>query len=1022
MCSFKLYVMKIVNALFSGWFMGVLLLVFAGAVGYATFIENDHGAAASKLLVYNARWFEVVLFLMVVNFSGMIFTKKLYVKSKLNVLAIHLALIIIIIGAGVTRYFGFEGQMHIRDGKTENTFHSSTMYFQARYSDGGTEYIASKPVLLSNVKSQLTDLTFSMNGEDVTASLNEYSPNAQEFLIEAENGDAYLTIAIGSADGNYHFNLKEGESRLLYDIGFSFGDTTVPNLVQIIQREGALFVRTPELDPARQNRKKSFTQLQTKLAVRHGDVSFVVTEFIKSGKIVHQHVDEEEGRGVPMTTASVNGNRLFLPIGEEKSVMLGEDEVFLSVNYKMLELPFSLRLNKFELERYPGSMSPSSFASNVTVIDETNNKEFDYSIYMNHILQYEGYRFFQSSYDDDEQGTILSINHDAWGTNISYTGYFLLFTTLLISFFTKKTRFARITKQIKEVHEKRKNLATVMILLVSSAFAFQSVNAQNAAFEEHAEAFGEVFILNSQGRIEPINTLAGQVIVKLNKKSSYEDMSATEAFLSMISDREKWKSEAIIKVPEESIQKILGIESGSASYNDFVGPEGNYKLASEVEAAYKKKPSERSQHDKGLINVDERLNVFLMVMNRSILKIFPTINGTVYSWSTPRELHKQFGHGSGDGDLFEDYLNGLIAAYESGNFDKANESLLRIKQYQKKNAGDVLPSDTKLKMEVFYNNFNIFKRLFPIYLLLGSVFVALFFIQTFKPALQFNKLRKALVLVMIVAFALHSFGLGLRWYISGHAPWSNGYESMIYISWATLLAGFIFMKRSGITIGVTALLAGISLLTAHMNWLNPELTNLVPVLKSHWLTIHVATITASYGFLGLGCLVAFLNLCLMIFRNEKNMKRINLALKELMLIIELAITVGLVLLVIGNFLGGIWANESWGRYWGWDPKESWTLVTIIIYSFTLHLTLIPAIRNTFTFSFMAFISFGAVLMTYFGVNYYLTGLHSYAAGEAPSVPSGLYYAAVVIAIVSLLAAFNELKYKALKKKLKKEKS
>jgi len=230
------------------------------------------------------------------------------------------------------------------------------------------------------------------------------------------------------------------------------------------------------------------------------------------------------------------------------------------------------------------------------------------------------------------------------------------------------------------------------------------------------------------------------------------------------------------------------------------------------------------------------------------------------------------------------------------------------------------------------------------------------------------------------------------------------------------------MKRSGITIGVTALLAGISLLTAHMNWLNPELTNLVPVLKSHWLTIHVATITASYGFLGLGCLVAFLNLCLMIFRNEKNMKRINLALKELMLIIELAITVGLVLLVIGNFLGGIWANESWGRYWGWDPKESWTLVTIIIYSFTLHLTLIPAIRNTFTFSFMAFISFGAVLMTYFGVNYYLTGLHSYAAGEAPSVPSGLYYAAVVIAIVSLLAAFNELKYKALKKKLKKEKS
>jgi cytochrome c-type biogenesis protein CcsB len=1007
--------MKLFKALFSGWLMGVLLLAFATAVGIATFIENDHGAEGAKLLVYNAWWFELILFLMVVNFTGMIFTKKLYLRNKLNVLAIHLALIIIIIGAGVTRYIGFEGQMHIRDGETENTFQSSTQYFQARYVEDGQVRLVSKPVFLTRAKSGLAELNFSVNGTPVVARLNEYSPNTQEFLIAAENGEPYITIAIGSADGNFRFHLKDGDSRLLYDIGFSFGDSTVPDLVQIIMKDGQLWARTPELDSARLSRKKSFTLLEKGYVISHNDVSFVVTEFFESGKIVYQHVDEEEAQGRPMATASVNGQHFFLPLGEEQPIVVNGIEMQVGIGYKNLTLPFSVRLNKFVLERYPGSMSPSSFLSEVTVIDSANKKEFDYSIFMNHILQYQGYRFFQSSYDEDEKGTVLTINHDAWGTAISYTGYFLLFATLIFSFFTKKTRFARISREIKEVHAKRKELATALLILVATGFGMQSASAQNTELKKHAESFGEVFVMNSQGRIEPLNTLAGQVVVKLSKKSSYKDMSAKEVFLSMVFDHDRWKTEPIIKVPEESVQKLLGIAGSNASFNDFVEANGSYKLAAAVETAYQKKPSQRSQHDKGIINVDERINVFLMVMNRSILKIFPTINGNVYSWATPKELHKQYGHDTENGDLFENYLNDLIEAQTSGSFDKANASLQKIKDYQVKNAGGVLPSATKLKMEVLYNETNVFKRLFPIYMLLGSVFVALFFIQTFKPSVQFNGLRKVLLVLLASAFMLQTAGLGLRWYISGHAPWSNGYESMIYISWATLLAGFLFMKRSMVTIGVTALLAGITLLTAHMSWLNPELTNLVPVLKSHWLTIHVATITASYGFLGLGCMVAFLNLCVMIFRNEKNSARLNLALKELMLIIELSITVGLVLLIIGNFLGGIWANESWGRYWGWDPKESWTLVTIILYSFTLHLTLIPAIRNTFTFSFFSFISFGAVLMTYFGVNYYLTGLHSYAAGEAPEIPTALYYVAAAIAVVSTLAALNERKFNRISK-------
>ena len=281
----------------------------------------------------------------------------------------------------------------------------------------------------------------------------------------------------------------------------------------------------------------------------------------------------------------------------------------------------------------------------------------------------------------------------------------------------------------------------------------------------------------------------------------------------------------------------------------------------------------------------------------------------------------------------------------------------------------------------------------------------------YKPQLEFRVVIKILVVILLAAFVLQTSGLGIRWYISGHAPWSNGYESMIYIAWATMLAGFFLMRESPVTLGVTAMLAGITLLTAHMSWLDPEITNLVPVLKSYWLTFHVATITASYGFLGLACMMGFLNLCLITVRRPNNIARVNLALKELSLITELAMIVGLILLVIGNFLGGIWANESWGRYWGWDPKETWTLVTIILYSFTLHMTLIPAIRNKFTFNFMAVISFGAVLMTYFGVNYYLSGLHSYAAGDSVAIPRFVYYTLIVLFVVSALAAYNEYKLK-----------
>jgi cytochrome c-type biogenesis protein CcsB len=396
-----------------------------------------------------------------------------------------------------------------------------------------------------------------------------------------------------------------------------------------------------------------------------------------------------------------------------------------------------------------------------------------------------------------------------------------------------------------------------------------------------------------------------------------------------------------------------------------------------------------------------------MILTGSVFKIFPLADDPDNKWVVPHEFHQILGHGAENAELYDEYIMALKHGVEKGHFDSANERISNILEYQRKVAGYLLPSERKASVEILYNKANIFKRLFPFYMAIGSVLIALFFTKVFKPTIEFKLLNKVMVLGLAICFLLQTIGLGVRWYIAGHAPWSNGYESMIYISWATMLAGFIFMKRSGITLGVTAMLTGIALLTAHMSWLNPEITNLVPVLKSYWLTIHVATITASYGFLALGGMVALLNLCIMIFRNNLNFQRLELNIRELSLIIELSLSVGLILLIIGNFLGAIWANESWGRYWGWDPKETWTLVTIILYSFTLHLPLIPRIYNKFIFNVMAIFSFGAVLMTYFGVNYYLSGLHSYAAGDSVPIPAFVYFTIILFFSLVALAAYNE---------------
>jgi cytochrome c-type biogenesis protein CcsB len=374
-----------------------------------------------------------------------------------------------------------------------------------------------------------------------------------------------------------------------------------------------------------------------------------------------------------------------------------------------------------------------------------------------------------------------------------------------------------------------------------------------------------------------------------------------------------------------------------------------------------------------------------------------------------REKIKDSLYGNFINNGFSAYLLTLNNAKQTGDYSKAEEVLEGIKKTQQKFGSEVMLSDKKIDTEIKYNKYDIFKKLFSWYMYAGTFMFIFLIVQIFNDRNKFvNVSVNVFKWIIVGLFVLHTAGLAVRWYISGHAPWSDAYESMIYVAWATMFFGLAFGRKSDLTIASTAFVTSIILMVAHWNWMDPAIANLEPVLDSYWLMIHVAVIVMSYGPFTLGMILGFVTLLLMVLTTKKNQDKMLLNIKELTLINEMALTVGLVLLTIGNFLGGMWANESWGRYWGWDPKETWALISIMVYAFVIHMRLVPGLRGRFGFNLASIIAFASILMTYFGVNFYLSGLHAYASGD--QIVS-FQFIAIMVAFVAILGFFAYRKYR-----------
>ncbi|HKL38345.1 MAG TPA: c-type cytochrome biogenesis protein CcsB [Bacteroidales bacterium] len=1009
--------------LFSSWFMGALFVIFAVSMAIATFIENDYGAQAARQLVYNTRWFEALFLLMVANFLGQIIHYRLYKPRKLTILIFHLAFILIILGAGITRYYGFEGILHLREGQTKSHCQTDQKHIQLTVKDqeGNVRYADAQKFVITKVTSDKYEEEFKVGGRSYSLEYEGYIPNASETIEEEPGGKPVIQLtASRGMMGEQQFVLAPGEDITLEDLKIGFMEEDSMDVNISYQQDSFYIASDWEITRfSMQSREAEAHSEGEKLALAPMFVynikgwRFVVQKLASSGVI-----RMVRGRPQRRDGAATNALQFSLTRGEEKQrvyvhfsnnsstpATVREAGHLIKLDYarKKVELPFSIQLKDFILDRYPGSQSPSSYKSQVVLIDEEEGIRQPQMIYMNHILKHKGYRFYQSSYDEDERGSVLSVNHDPWGMHVTYAGYGLLFLFVLLSLLNKHSMF----RQVKATNWSGpvKKGAGIGILLILAAGSLQGASQKMVVDKELSREFGKVLVQDRNGRTKPLFTMSHDVLRKVHRSNRYKDHNAMQVFLGLHFDFQRWKEEPLIKVSHSGVRDLIGITGDYASISDLVDMQANtYKLQNPVQKAYATPSAQRNKFEKELIKVDERVNICFMVISGDFFKIFP-LRDNPDTWAKPKEAAK---HAVSREDSL--YVSNIMSMFRQavmqGHLSEAEKYIQSVRDYQRKYTGYELASNRKIEAEVFYYRSRIFERLFPFYATTGLLLLVLMMVRIISGRSKFPALGRILIGLIALGFAFHTAGYIIRWYISGHAPMSNGYESMIFVSWVIMLAGFIFVRRSRLTLAATTILASLTLMVAHLSFMDPEITNLVPVLKSYWLTLHVSVITGSYGFLGMGAILGLIIMILYAVVNPSRHDRIIDKIRELTVINYKALTIGLYLLTIGTFLGAIWANESWGRYWGWDPKETWSLITIIVYSFVIHSRNIPGFKSLFAFNVLALFAFSSVLMTYFGVNYYLTGLHSYAGGEPVPVPSFVYISVGLLVALTVWAYRN----------------
>lgn len=675
--------------------------------------------------------------------------------------------------------------------------------------------------------------------------------------------------------------------------------------------------------------------------------------------------------GALLTHISAKRGMIHLRIGQPTDTYMAQDE---EQGMKEEKLPFSLCLQKFEAKMHDGTNAAADYSSKFTVIDGDDKSEGEVS--MNNIYSHRSYRLYQSSYDEDGKGSVLAINADPFGIPVTYTGYALLFISLVWMLFDPKGGYRKLLKSplLKK--------GALMIALILSMANIQTLHAesatgnlQNAVLpKETAEKFGELHILYND-RICPVQTFALDFCKKIYGARSYQGLTAEQVLSGWVFYGNTWANEPFIKIKSGEMKTAMNLPD-YASLNTFFNREmGGYTIGQYVQEYYN---GQQDKFHQQAADIDGKIQIIMELREGISLKVLPYtfiknvkatkdhsfIKAGTTTWFSPVDKLPQaveHQHALYIRNVFT-LLNGDVKA---GNTSRVNEFFVKMKKYQEVSSGNSLPTATQYKAERINNAFPFATILFMANLTLG--FIALFYtIYRMTKKKEIKVLNIALPILLGVSFLALTFGLALRWIISGNVPMSNGYESMLTVAWFVMLISILMQLRIRIVMVFGFLISGFFLLVSHINQMDPAIGQMMPVLNSPLLSIHVSIIMMSYALLSLTFICGIMGICM---RSHG---------EELQALSRIFLYPALTTMGFGIFIGAIWANMSWGNYWSWDSKETWALITFMIYAVVVHTQSLPVFRKPLVYHIYITLAFLSIAMTYFGVNYFLTGMHSYA--------------------------------------------
>ncbi len=1077
-----------------------------------------------------------------------------YKAHQTGAVLVHIAMIVILVAAGMTRYMGYEGVMPIREGATTDYILSAKDHVRVT----GETQEASFPVRL--YKRQQGDIwqkvmvdgqeyelgvadfwphfaevyqagpggpagfqyRVSMDGEIVSKVMTEGertkigSVNASlrrgDFRGDASvspygdlrvrSGDEVCTIPVGPPDGSVHtcggLELEITEFQTSFVVGGpSRSDGPMDNpMIRVAIKddrgrsgERVFFAYHPEFSMGHSGAEDPFADLDMAYTVASGiefvfadgklrarasfpieamDMSteersaiaaaavFDVTEqmlYVNDDRgfsfmpmrmmdsVVLVPAESEDPNAPPAARVVIRdgqGNEasaICVKSSRSETVELNDRRLRLGYGPIKIPLSYSLTLDDFVLNTYPGSDNPATYESYVLLNDPANGiKDQREHIYMNHPLSYGGAKHFQSSYDPDRKGTVLSVNFDP-GKYPTYFGYFLI-TLGFVLVVLKNVLFPHSSRQ------SRVPLAVLAVLL-TCGFAGQAMaqdegrghSEQNHAGQNHAghqdpgfvsldeparELASRLVIQDFQGRMKPLDTLAREMTMKVAKSTKFHKEHPVDMFLNWSSNPPYWWKQDVIGVRHGGLKKFLGVSEGTKRVSMASLFEGNdYRLLQDVRAAHRTPDPERSKVQRKLISFDERFNLLYMTFQGSTLRLFPVPGDENNTWLSIEDVRPRLT--AAQAEEYGTAYSSLMSGLKAGDQGRIMQGLQAIDTIQHEYGAAVIPSDTRLEAELFYNKSHLFSwAMVPLLgafvLMMGAFFWNLFRHRMARISFR-NPVYSLGLLAYLAGLGMMIAAYALRWIASGRAPLSNGHESLLFIAVAAVVLGFIaeLVFRVALPASLSALLTVIILGVSMLSIFDPAIGPLVPVLVSYWLNIHVTIITASYAFFGLAFLQGVMSMMLILQRSfSKSTRRqetISFALRVLDKINFWILVAGLGMLSIGTLLGGVWANESWGRYWGWDPKETWSWITILVAAVGLHFRYIKSLRSIWLNAWWNWVVIDSVLMTYFGVNYFLVGLHSYGAGDANGVPVWVHIFNLVLLVLVIVSGVLYSNYK-----------